>query len=257
MTPQPAADIDATPTWSGRHIVRLLVLVGLALGMGILWSRRHVPPSPSAPLAPAAPDLAFPARELMQQGDFEGALKVTDALLAERPDDVETLLLHSEVLFRLYRSDEMIPHLEHALALQPVRFEVHANLAFALRFAGRLDDAEREVQWCLARQPHHAAVRRVLGEIRRDQGNHAAALSEVRMALRAAPQDLECRLLEADLLLFARDFETAYQGLLPLREEHGHNGRYLSALARAAQLSGRGGEAKEYQALLERLNAAN
>jgi predicted Zn-dependent protease len=196
------------------------------------------------------------ARELMRQGDFERALQATDALLLERPDDVESLLLHSEVLFRLYRSDEMIPHLEHAIRLQPDRFEAHANLTFALRFAGRLDEAEREAQWCLARQPEHAAVRRVLAEIRRDQGDHTAALTEVQAALRAAPQDLECRLLEADLLLFARDFEAAYQGLLPLQEQHGHKARYLSVLSRAAQLSGRSAEAQACRAALQRLKEA-
>ena len=243
----------------GKRLARSLVLLGVAAAVGLLlWrQQRDKPESPAAPVdATSAADPFAPARELMRHGDFDGALQATDALLLERPHDVEALLLHSEVLFRLYRSDEMIPHLEHALALQPERFEVHANLAFAFRFAGRLDEAEREAQWCLARQPEHAAVRRVLSEVRRDQGDHAAALAEVRAALQTAPLDIECRLLEADLLLFARDFEAAYQRLAPLQDEHGHKARYLGALARAAQLSGRTEEAAAHHAALQSLNEA-
>ena len=98
-----------------------------------------------------------------------------------------------------------------------------------------------------------AALRRVLAEVRRDQGDVDEALAEVRRALRGNPGDLSSRLLEAQLLIFQREYEAAYQALVPLSAEQPTHQRLLALLAQAAQLSGRGEDAARYREQLQSL----
>lgn len=237
-----------------RRVARGVVLGVLAAGIGWgLWQQRDRAPPPQVGKPPAGPDLLAKARELAAQGDDHGALALTDEAVRARPDDAEALLLHSEVLFRLHRSDEMIPHLRRVIERQPERFEAHANLAFAYQFAGDLERAEAEARWCLARRPEHAGVRRVLAEVRRDQGDMDGALAEVRRAQEGDAGDVQSRLLEAQLLIFQREYEAAYQALVPLYAEQLTNQRLVALLAQSAQLSGRDEEAARYREQLQSL----
>lgn len=197
---------------------------------------------------PAGLKSLIPAQQLRQEGQLDAALDSVDAILSENMHHIEAYLLRAELLYQLHRADEMIPSLEAARAMAPERFEIHANLAFALRYAGRLDDAERETQWCLQRDPNHVPVRRIAAEIQRDRGDSDGALQSVGRILEHAPDDIETRLLEAELLLFQRQSETAYQRLKPLIDHQEHNPRFLMTLSRAAQAMGHTEEATRYRA---------
>jgi predicted Zn-dependent protease len=196
------------------------------------------------------------AERLARRGDYLAALEQVDRAIALRPERVEPHLLRAELLFREHRSDEMIPSLKRAIELDPARFEAHANLAYALRYTGRLDEAEREARWCLSQRPDFVPVRRVLAEIHRDRGDLDAARDEVRRALQFDPHDLDSRLLEADLLIYEREFEAAYERLTSLLPRHPRNRRLLAALARSAQMTGRLDEAARYRAELTKARAA-
>ena len=205
------------------------------------------------------------ARRAAEQGDFETALQHADnaaAMLsktavssgdsnrASQSDGIAIFLLQSELLFRLHRTDEMLEPLETVLQLDPDHFEAHANLAFALRFCGMLDEADQHVQWCLERQPDVLPVRRIQAEILRDRGDAESALRLVRELLLAAPGDLECHLLQAELLIYGREFELAYQNLLPLDDQFRPDHRFASTMARLCRVTGRTEKAAEYDAVL-------
>ena len=62
-----------------------------------------------------------------------------------------------------------------------------------------------------------------------------------------APGNADCRIVEADLLLFQREADQAYKSLKPLYASHSNRRDFLSSLARAAAMSGRQEEARQYQ----------
>ena len=205
------------------------------------------------------------ARQAAERGDFEAALQHADDAAAmmsktavssgdsnrtSQSDSIAISLLQSELLFRLHRTDEMLEPLETVLQLDPDHFEAHANLAFALRFCGMLEEADQHVQWCLERQPDFLPVRRIKAEILRDRGDSESALRSVHELLLAAPRDLECHLLQAELLMYGREFELAYQNLLPLDDHFRPDHRFASTMAQLCRVTGRNDKAIEYDAVL-------
>ncbi len=164
-----------------------------------------------------------------------------------QPDRALTWLLLAEVLDHLKRPGEMPQPLRKAIELDPDLYPAHANLAYSLQFTGNPEEAEVEARWCLARQPKDVTVRRWLAMILRDCGEHDAALTEIRRAIAGSPTDVDCRIVEADLLLFRREAEAAYNALMPLYSIHSDRRDYLSSLARAAAMSGRREESRRYQ----------
>ena len=252
-----------------RTIVACLMVVFLiAVTTFVVW---RVFEKPSARTASGLVELRedlwqlSKARRAAERGDFEAALQhaenaaamlskttgsAADSDRSSQPDSIAVYLLQSELLFRLHRTDEMLSPLETVLQLDPDHFEAHANLAFAMRFCGMLDEADRHVQWCLERQPDFLPVRRIQAEILRDRGDAAAALRSVRELLLAAPRDLECHLLQAELLMYGREFEQAYQNLLPLDEQFCPDHRFASTMAQLCRVTGRNEKALQYDAVL-------
>jgi len=252
-----------------RTISVCLVLVILIAITGVVVWRVFQKPSARTVSNPAElrEDLweLSKARRAAERGDFETALQHADNAAAmllkttgssgdsnrsSQPDSIAIYLLQSELLFRLHRTDEMLSPLETVLQLDPDHFEAHANLAFALRFCGMLDEADQHVQWCLERQPDFLPVRRIQAEILRDRGDAESALRSVRELLLAAPRDLDCHLLQAELLMYGREFELAYQKLLPLDDQFRPDHRFASTMAQLCRITGRTEKALEYDAIL-------
>lgn len=247
------------PSYRRRRLAAAIVLLGAVTGT-VVAVRSWPEPSPDATESADDDEYATMlarARADAGQKDYRVAMEHADRAIALRPRRVEPYLLKSELLFRLHRSDEMIPLLQRAIALEPARFEAHANLAYALRYAGRLDDAEREARWCLERRPKFVPALRILAEIHRDRGDLDPAMAELQRALKINPHDLDSGLLHADLLLYQRQYQAAYDRLRPLLQDHPQNYRLLAALERTARLTGRPEEAVRYRSRLQKLRTAD
>ena len=175
--------------------------------------------------------------------------------LTIEPERVETLVLYAEVLDDLGRTTEMVAPLEQALAVEPQHLAARANLAYAYREAGRLEDAERFARQCLAEVPTLHTVRVVLAQALYDTGRHDEAMTEVQRVLDHAPGMLAARLREADILMFRREPEAAYERLRPLRDKHPDSRPLVSHLARAAQAAGYTDEARKLRAELQKMIA--
>jgi tetratricopeptide (TPR) repeat protein len=251
------------PCYRRRRIAAAVVLIGVIAG-GVVLVRSWPRPSPDSPepeLESTANDEYSSAMTLAradaEKKEYRSALDHADRAIALHPENVDAYLLKSELLFRLHRSDEMIPWLQQAIKLAPARFEAHANLAYALRYAGRLDDAEREVHWCLKRRPKFVPALRILAEIHRDRGDLKQAMAELKRALEIDPHDLDAGLLESNLLLHQRNYQAAYDRLVPLLQRHPRNRRVLAAIERAARLTNRPDEASRYRERLTMPRPAN
>jgi superkiller protein 3 len=161
--------------------------------------------------------------------------------------------LTAEILDDLQRPAEMIDPLLRVLDLELDNYAAHINLSYAYSEAGQAKRCQEEAEWCLARNPNDINAYRFLALSMRDQGNRGEAMETIQQALTLAPYDLECRLVEGELLLFDRREEDALKNLEPLYERYQNDRRLVSLLARAAASSGRTEEAKRYREQVQKL----
>lgn len=81
------------------------------------------------------------ARALAKAGRLDEALEVTESWLARDPNDVEALVLASDVVGRLGRPDESARLLAGTVDAEPNDPALHERLAIAFERAGRFEDA--------------------------------------------------------------------------------------------------------------------
>jgi predicted Zn-dependent protease len=172
------------------------------------------------------------------------------------PKRAQTYLLIADIYDELHDPQSMIAPLQSAIELEPEYYEARLNLAYAALRIGDLDTAKQQATWCHRRQPRDVSALRILASAARDEGQFADARTFLAKGLEIAPQDLDCRILEADLLLYERQPQAAYDRLKELYDAHKTTVRYLGALARAAATSGKREESRAlYKAIDELLEA--
>jgi len=99
-------------------------------------------------------DLAW---DLLEQGEFDGAVGAARALVDEEPGDAEALILLGSALLESGQRDEALERLRSALRLDPDDVTARLTLASALYESSRLDEALGEVEAVLRREeadPH-------------------------------------------------------------------------------------------------------
>ena len=149
----------------------------------------------------------------------------------------------------------MIEPLQTAVRIDPSYYEARSNLAYAALRTGDLATARVQAEWCHQAKPRDVFAIRTLATIARDEGRFDDARLLLKEALALQPADLDSRILEADLLLFERQPQAAYDRLKDLYEQHATTVRYLGVLARAAAASGRREEARQHYQTVESLLA--
>lgn len=189
-----------------------------------------------------------------RQQRYEAALRHAQRCADLLPDRAQTYLLIADIRDELDQLPEMISSLERALELDPDLYEAHAMLSYAALHKADFKRAEAEARWCLQHRHDDHYPYWVLAAVARDEGRPELAEERLQAGLKLAPDDLNCRLLEADLLLFRRESQRAYERLKPLRQQYGENVQYLGALARAAVAAGHRDEALRLQQDIQRYN---
>lgn len=170
------------------------------------------------------------------------------------PDRAQTFLLLAEIHDEMLHPEKMIEPLQQAIRLDPDSYEAHLNLAYAYDKTGQPALAEEQARWCLGLNTRDVAALRILASAARDLGNFAAARQHLQTASQIEPLNLDCRILEADLLLYERKPQEAYERLRELYDSQQQTVRYLGALARAAASAGKREEARElYERVAELL----
>jgi predicted Zn-dependent protease len=199
-------------------------------------------------LRPNDAGVSLSLAELYYRTDrFTKALLFAKRATQLQSNRAQSWLLLAEVLDNLNRPGEMLQPLQEAVKLDADLYAAHANLTYAYYVFGRLDEAEVEALWCLRKHPNDIVVRRWLAMTLRDGGEHDAAFQQVNLALAKSPGDVDCHIVAADLLLFRRDAQQAYDSLKPLYPKHADRRDFLGSLARAAAMSGRREESRRYQ----------
>jgi len=187
--------------------------------------------------------------------NFKDALPRAVHAATLKPERSETWLLIAEIRDGLRQKPEMIVPLQKAIELSPDSYKAHLNLSYAFHAAGDLSGAATEARWCLQRNPDEVFALQILASVARDEGRFDDAAAGVKKALSLAPRNVDCRILEADLLLYHRKPKEAYARLKELHEEHAETYRYLGSLARAAAASGHIDEARQIHLALDGLRS--
>jgi tetratricopeptide (TPR) repeat protein len=175
----------------------------------------------------------------------EAALPFAVKAASIAPDRAQTFLLLAEIHDEMLHPEKMIEPLQQAIRLEPDFYEAHLNLAYAYNKTGQPALAEEQARWCLGINPQEVPALRILALAARDQGDFEAAKQHLKIASQFEPMDLDCRILEADLLLYERKPQEAYERIRELYDSQQQTVRYLGALARAAASAGKRDEARE------------
>lgn len=202
-------------------------------------------------LVPNDPLVLLALAELyFKTSDHNQALKYAQLSAEKLPDRVETYLLIAEIQDELDHPEKMIPALKQAVELDPHNRQAHLNLLYAYHYAGQHELARREAQWCLEQGNKTVFVYQTLAKIEIDQGQFDKATEMIQKAIVLDSENLESRIIEADLLLYAKKGPEAYQRLKSIYAENQNDIRYIGALARVAA---RNGDVKTAKALHKKL----
>ncbi len=231
--------------------LRVCLVIGFLLGLiGICaWMRPPNDPADSNRLK--GETAAVEAEIQFRQNNRQRAIALAEQAAQLQPARTDRWFRLAEYYDRTNNWQAMIGPLKRILTLEPENYEAHAQLAYAFHAIGNLNEARPLAEWCVKKEPNDVFPTRLLAAIARDEAEMELAETYVRRALLISPRDVESRIVEADLLMFRRDPETAYQRLSEIQEGQS-SFRYLGALARAAAATGRIREAAAIASELER-----
>jgi cellulose synthase operon protein C len=122
--------------------------------------------------------------------DLPAAIKQVDAILAERPDDIDAILVRSDFETAMGRPAAMRQLLAHAVKLQPGNPAPRYSSVIAMVDAGQIDEAAKERDVLKKLAPSDPRTLHADALIEFTRGNVAGAQDAIQKSLRAAPEFL-------------------------------------------------------------------
>jgi predicted Zn-dependent protease len=175
----------------------------------------------------------------LERGDHAEVLRLTDAILAERPGDDAAHEMRARALLALGRPDEAQRHAADAVRLDPDEVRYRELMAEVLSAEGAHRDAAVEYGRLSRNDPQQKAwILAEAGE-RLDADQAARAAEAARRAVRLDPSDADARLALARALLRGGDPAAALRAANAAAELRPGDGRARETLADALWLSGR------------------
>lgn len=197
-------------------------------------------------------------QEALGRADHEEVLRLTDAILAERPGDDAAHELRARALLALGRTDEAERHAADAVRLDPDEIRYRELMAEVLSAEGAHRDAATEYARLARDDPRQRAwILAEAGE-RLDAEQAGRAAEAARRAVRLNPADADAQLALARALLLAGDAPGALRAASAAAELRTGDLRTRETLADAYWLSDRDAAAlAEFRALAGELHGAD
>ena len=210
---------------SSRRMMRASAgIVGVfILALGVLWWRSDREPDAPvaavqpvstaaprqrsseapAPLQRAEPGAAFldpsgAATVAYEAGDYQTALRRFQEAIDRNPNDAESLSNLGQVLVKMGRTAEAVPHLQRATTLNPDRWAYRFNLARALGQLGRWDESIASYQQAQRLFPDDYVTTFNLAMTLHKSGNEQAAVDQYRRTIELNPEDPTFRIALAN-----------------------------------------------------------
>jgi len=191
----------------------------------------------------APPQAQRTAKQLLKQGDTDGALHLYEKLLADRPRDASLWFGKAEVLRLRGRRDAAIAAYDRALAIEPANPLGWSEKGDLLLEAGRLAEAREAFRHCVRRDPNTAGdLMAQAGRLRRD-GHADWARVVAQAVLDAQPENVAAWVTMGDALAGLDDPGGAERWYKRSLEREPKNARALSAMGIAMNRRGRWGAA--------------
>ena len=149
--------------------------------------------------------------QALEQGDHETVLRLTDALLAERPGDDAAHEYRARALLALDRLDEAERHAKDAVRLDPEEIRYRELLALILSREGAHRDAAAEFARLARNDPRQTTWTVAEAEERLGAAQAGMGLEAARRAVRLDPRNGRAQLALAQALARTGDPRGAFQ----------------------------------------------
>jgi tetratricopeptide (TPR) repeat protein len=169
-----------------------------------LAARRAAPADASAPAQPAddeGPNASRPFLDAAQKGttayaagDYAGSLERFEEAIKQNPNDAEALSNLGQVLVKLGRVTDAIPHLERATTLNPDRWAYRFNLARAQGLLQKWDESISSYRQAQSLFPDDYVTTFNLALALHKKGDDAAAVAEYKKAIALNPGEASFRM---------------------------------------------------------------
>ncbi|HZI93384.1 MAG TPA: metallopeptidase family protein [Patescibacteria group bacterium] len=113
--------------------------------------------------------------DLLEQGEYEGAIEIAEALLEESADDLEAMFLAGSALFEIGEHEEAAERLRQVIRLEPANAAARLTLAAVLYETCDFDEALGEVGSAMASEPESAYAQYLNGLLLDMKGRHDEA----------------------------------------------------------------------------------
>jgi len=150
-------------------------------------------------------------RHAFEQSDHEAVLRVTDALLAERPGDDAAHEYRARALLALGRLDEAEDHAQDAVRLDPDEIRYRELLAQVLSSRGAHRDAAAEFGRLARNDPRQTTWTLAEAEERLGASQPAMGVEAARRAVRLEPRNGRAQLTLSQALARTGDARGAFQ----------------------------------------------
>ncbi len=101
----------------------------------------------------------------MEQGEKEVAFDLFTSALALNPENMVALLSLIRLSHELERLEQLIPHLENYLSINPGKSEVRYSLAGCMVCLDRKDEAQAQLEQIVAADPTFVPARELLAQL--------------------------------------------------------------------------------------------
>ncbi len=194
----------------------------------------------------------------LERDEHDEVLRLTDAILAERPGDDAAHELRARALLALDRFDEAEGHAADAVRLDPDEIRYRELMAEVLSAKGAHRDAAAEYARLARDDPRQRAWTLAEAEERLDADQAGQAADAARRAVRLDPADAEAQLTLARALLREGNGPGALRAATALAELRPGEAATRETLADARWLADRDASAfAEFRALAGELSGAD
>ena len=192
------------------------------------------------------------------RGEHELVLRLTDAVLSERPGDDAAHEYRARAFLALGRPDEAERHASDAVRLDPEEVRYRELLAQALSAAGAHRDAAGEYGRLASNDPHQTTWTVAEAEERLGAAQPRMGVDAARRAVRLAPNNGRAQLTLSQALARTGDARGAFQAATLATELLPNDPEAREALADAHWLADQDAAAfAEFRALHDELSGAN
>ncbi|HEX2193412.1 MAG TPA: tetratricopeptide repeat protein [Candidatus Limnocylindria bacterium] len=194
----------------------------------------------------------------LDRADHEEVLRLTDAILAERPGDDAAHELRARALLALGRTDEAQQHAADAVRLDPDEVRYRELMAEVLSAEGAHREAATEYARLARGDPRQRAWTLAEAGERLDADEAARAADAARRAVRLNPSDFDAQLALARALLRTGEPGGALRAAATAAELQPEDAQAREALADAEWLSNRDAAAfAQFRRLAQELSGAS